>query len=264
MSETARTSSVSAVVVTYNSSAMIGSCLTGLQRSLRGAKDEIVVVDNVSMDGTAEKVEAEHAGVRVVRMERNVGFAGGVNKGIESTTGDYVLVVNPDVIVDAVCVDGLVDFLARHEDAAAVSPLLVDGTGEVIPSRRRYPTVRGILTNRFGFLRRVIGDGARRRYLMLDDAFTGVADVDWLSGGCLLMSRKALAEIGMLDDGFFMYFEDTDWCWRARRKGWRVCYDPGQKAGHDAQRESSRGLNRLFLCHVRSMMRFYRKHGLRV
>ncbi len=197
-------------------------------------------------------------------MPHNMGFAAGVNKGIECSRGDYVLVVNPDLVIGLDCVDALAVFLAENEDVGAVGPQLCNPSGEVLPSRRRFPTVRGILTNRFAFMRNVVGHGARRYYLMLDEPFDRPTEVAWLCGGCIMLKRAALEDVGVLDDGFFMYFEDTDWSYRARKRGWKTFYLPRQRAIHDWCRESAMGLNKLFLFHIASMFRFYAKHGLRI
>lgn len=254
---------ISAIIVTYDSAQTIASCLGCLKESLAGRDGEIIVVDNASGDDTREIVRGAGPECRLVEMPDNRGFAAGVNAGIARSRGRYVLLVNPDLFLNARCVDGMVEFLESREDAGAAGPALVYPGGGRQPSCRRYPTFRAVLSSQFPFLTKWIWKEILAHYLMSDTALSGPLEVVWLMGACILIRRDALEDVGVLDDGFFLYREDTDWCVRARNKGWKVFFLPGLEAVHQYARKSSKGMNRHLLWHLGSMLRFYRKHGFR-
>jgi N-acetylglucosaminyl-diphospho-decaprenol L-rhamnosyltransferase len=245
---------VSAVIVTYNS----GPHLVRSVRSIRAqGVAEVVVVDNGSADGSLEALLAADAHVRLVRPGRNLGYGAGVNRGAAACQGDaeHLLVCNPDVEFEAGVVRSMAAALEADGRRAIVGPRIENPDGSLYPSARTFPSLGDALghaalglvapRNRF-----------TRRYRMLDWDHAAPAEVDWVSGACLLVRRSAFDELGGFDEAYFMYLEDVDLCWRAWRRGWRVAYEPGARVVHAQGVSTDQHPYRMILAHHRSMLRF--------
>ena len=254
---------ISTIIVTYNSSYIIADCLNALMKAIPLESSEIIVVDNASSDNTLEIVKGLKDRINIISSKENVGFAGGVNRGISVSGGEYVLLINPDLMINSKSLEGMMDFLASHEKVGAAGVKLVYPDGRRQPSRRRYPVIRGVLANRIGMMKYIFGTEILDHYLMEDANNTEPEEVEWLIGACMMFRRKALQEVGLFDEKFFLYFEDADWCYRAQRAGWKVYYLPQFEAIHLYQRESRQGANKQLYWHIKSLARLYKKHGLR-
>ncbi|HYA08493.1 MAG TPA: glycosyltransferase family 2 protein [Gaiellaceae bacterium] len=243
-------SDVSVVVVTYNALPWLEQCLD----SLRGC--DAVVVDHGSSDGTVTFVRDRFPGVRLVE-EENRGLAFGWNTGIACTSGRYVLLLNSDAWLHEGALDALVGFADAQPQAAVVGPRLRNPDGTLQRSVRGFPTVWRLATE-YLFLRKL---APRSRLL---NAFYGggfahdeVREAEFLMGAVLLVRREAIEQVGPADDAFFLFSEETDWCYRFRRAGWKVLFFPGAEATH-VYAASHQG--RLFVEQVKGHLRFLRKH----
>ena len=247
-------SDVTVVVVTFNSRDWIERCL----ESVRGY--ETIVVDNGSSDGTVALVRERFPNVRVVEQE-NVGMGAGNNAGMRVGSGRYFVLLNSDAWVVGDAVERLARFADEHPDAAVVGPKLLNPDGSLQPSARAFPTLWRLSTE-YLFLRKL---APRTRVL---NSFYGagfghdeVREVDWLFGACLLVRRDAADVVGLFDEDFFMFSEETDWCYRFRQAGWKVYFFPGAEVVHVGG--GSHG-GSLFAENVRGHLRFLAKHrGLR-
>jgi GT2 family glycosyltransferase len=182
--------------------------------------------------GHAGKVhrEAGHGGRAGVFNEDNVGFARACNQGIRMGEGAYCLLLNPDAVIDGASLQGLVASMEGHSEPGLVAPRLVYPDGSLQLSVRRFPTLRAIGLR----ILRLDGlfPGPVDRYLMRDWDHEEGRDVDWVIGACMLLRRKAVEEVGLLDEGFFMYYEDIDLCYRMGQQGWGGCAtSPGLRCG---------------------------------
>ncbi len=256
--------SVSVVVVTWNGLALTERCLDSLaaQRT-PGREHEVVVVDNGSTDGTVEALR-DRPDVRVVALDRNTGFAGGVNAGVAASTGDVVVLLNNDATARPGFLEHLV---APFDDPAAAR--LGATTGRVLLRGRFRPAGPGEtgLVDHAGRAWVRTTDSAGRR--LLNSTGNEVTrsgngrDRDWLAdardpapparvfgvnGGCAALRRAALADVGPLDESLFMYYEDTELSWRLRRRGWDVAYVHGAETEHDHAGSSGAG-SAFFLDH---------------
>ncbi len=241
---------VSAIVVCFNGLPWLERCLA----SLEGC--ELIVVDHGSTDGSLELVRARFPGARVIEQE-NVGMGGGNNAGIRVASGRYYLFLNSDAWVEPGGVGELVEFADAHPRAAVVGPRLRNPDGSLQPSVRGFPTVWRICTEYY-FLRK-LAPGSRAFNALYGAGFDhkSVREVDWLSGACLLVRSEAVAEVGPFDEAYFMFGEETDWCYRFRRAGWGVVFDPGADVVHVGG--ATHG-GRLFQENLRGLLRFVATH----
>lgn len=254
---------LSVIIVTYNSSYVITDSLNALMSSIQTNISEIIIVDNASSDCTLDLLSEFKDLVKVISLSSNIGFGGGVNEGIAISRGEYILVINPDLIINRECLQGMLDFIAGHEKVGVVGPKLLCLNGERQSSCRRYPILRAILLNRITFLKSFLGESILVNYLMQDVAYSAPAEVEWIVGACMLFRRDAIKEVGVFDNEFFLYFEDADWCYRAGKLRWKVVYMPMLAATHLYQRKSTQGINKQLGWHIMSLIRFYIKHGFR-
>jgi N-acetylglucosaminyl-diphospho-decaprenol L-rhamnosyltransferase len=251
------------VVVNYESGSQLTTCVRSLLADRSAGEPEIVVVDNGSRDGSVASLRSACPAVRVIGDHENLGYAKAANRGIAATTAPVVAVCNPDLEVQPGTAGALLGRFDRERDLGAVGPVLVNPDGSQYPSARTEPNVldsagHAILgrlrpRNRF-----------TRRYRQLDVDPRVARDVDWLSGALLFLRRSALASVGGWDERYFMYMEDVDLCWRLRRLGWRVAYEPGGAATHTQGASTDQHPYRMIIEHHRSVYRFAarRWHGV--
>ena len=247
---------VSAVVVSHGHAAELGRSLPALWPQV----GEALVVAN--LPGSAEGVPET---VRVLENPRPLTFAANVNVGTAATSGEYVLVSNPDAIAEPDSVAELVAFADAHPRCGIAGPQMrwPDGTWQ--PSRRRFPTVRGTVVRRTPLRRLRAPYESQREHYALDERPTEPVEADWMLGAFLLMRRTMLEEIDGWDAGFRHYCEDIDLCYRAAQAGWERWYVPAAVVTHAyAAVIDQRFLSRHTLWHARGMARFVRKHPERL
>jgi len=251
------------VIVHYNTPEDLGRCLASLAEHAPACAHEVVVVDNASNAPGLDAVQERYPQVRWLRNPENVGYARGCNQGLAAVAADYHLLLNPDIVVLAGALDALLAFADRHPRAGIVGPQLLNEDGTVQESCRRFYTF-GTLLLRRTVLGRIFPDSAIvRRHLMRDFDHASARPVDWVLGGCLLVRREALARCGAMDERFFLYFEDVDWCYRMWQAGFEVVYAPDARFVHRHRRASARGtFSRSFWLHLGSMISFYEKWSL--
>ena len=243
---------VAAVVVSHGNAAEVEALLPALLPQV----DELVIVANVP--GSVGTVPG---GVRVLENDRPRGFGANVNAGVRVTTSELVCSVNPDAVPREGAVPALRDFLAVHARAGVAGPRMLYPDGRVQPSRRRFPTVGGTLLRRTPLRRLVDPYKVQRRHYHLGEEPTEPAEADWMLGGFLMLRRATLDELGGFDEGFFLYGEDIDLCYRAARAGWERWYVPEAVVVHAHQAVTDRRfLTRRTLWHWRGILRFARKH----
>lgn len=244
-----------AVVVNYESGPLLLGAVASLLADDLAGRPEIVVVDNGSRDGSVAAVVAAHPEVLVLTPGANVGYARAANLGIAATDAPFVVVCNPDLVQRAGTAGALLGRLVGEPDLAAVGPQIRDDDGAVYPSARSQPR----LVDAVGHA--LLGgvwptNPASRRYRQLDAAVDRARDVDWISGASIWLRRRALESVGGWDDGYFMYMEDVDLCWRLRRLGWRVAYEPSGLVVHAQGVSARRHPYRSIVAHHRSLVRF--------
>lgn len=252
---------LSIVIVTFNSAPHIGACLRSLPAALDGLTAETIVVDNASSDGTAAIVRRECPHVHVVERAVNGGFAAGVNAGLAAARGRYAAWINPDSEVAGGRFADVVAWLDAHPEVGIAGLKLVDAHGRVEPSDRGFPGFHSALGNRYSLLTRVWpGNPFSKRYLRTGGTRDDVRDADWVSGAALVHRRSLAAALGGLDEQFFMYCEDVDFCYRAAKAGSRVRYLPLVTLRHEIGGSSGRVKRAMIDARHDSLWRYYRKH----
>jgi GT2 family glycosyltransferase len=244
---------VAAVVVSHGAAAELRQSLPALAEQV----DELVVVANVP-GSVGERVPP---GTRVLENDRPRGFAANANRGVAEISGDFVVVANPDAVAEPDAVEALRTFAETHARCGVAGPRMLGLHGELVPSRRRFPTVRGTLVRRTP-LRRLLRPLERQRsHYHLGEDTSEPVKADWLLGGFVLLRRTMLDELGGFDPGFRLYGEDIDLCYRAAQAGWERWYVPAAIVHHEWKRESDRRFfTRRTLWHWRGIARFVRKH----
>jgi GT2 family glycosyltransferase len=247
---------VAAVVVSHGNAADLERLLPVLAPQV----DELVVVANVP-----GSVGGLPPGARLIANERPLGFGANVNLGVAATSAELVCSVNPDAIPAEGAIAGLRAFMEATPRAGVAGPAMVYPDGTLQPSRRRFPTVAGTLVRRTPL--RLLFDPYKlqRRHYHLDERPAEPVEADWMLGGFLMLRRAMLDELGGFDEGFFLYGEDIDLCYRAWRSGWTVWYVPQAVVQHEHQAVTDhRLLTRRTLWHWRGIARFVRKHPERL
>jgi N-acetylglucosaminyl-diphospho-decaprenol L-rhamnosyltransferase len=244
---------VSAVVVSHGHAAELRELLP----VLRPQVDELVVVENAGRSAPE--------GTRVLENPRPYGFASNANRGIAETSGEYVLVANPDALPEPGAVAALVAHADAHPRCGVAGPLMLFQDGSWQPSRRRFPTVGGTLVRRTPLRLLVRPLRWQTRHYLLDERPSEPVQSDWMLGAFLLLRRSMLDELGGFDAGFRLYGEDIDLCYRAAKAGWERWYVPAAVVHHGYDRTTDRRfLTRRTLWHWRGIARFVRKHPERL
>ena len=244
-----------AVVVNYEAGELLTVCVRSLFADDSAGPPEVVVVDNGSTDGSITALRAALPDVRVVTAGRNLGYAAAANVGIAATAAPVVAVCNPDLDVVPGTGAAMVARLDAEPDLAALGPRIENPDGSLYPSARRDPGIGDAIGHAlFGLV--APRNRFTRHYRQLDVDAAQPRDVDWASGAMLFLRRSALTSVGGWDERYFMYMEDVDLCWRLRRLGWRVAYEPGGRAIHVQGASTARTPYRMIAEHHRSAFRF--------
>jgi len=245
-----------AVVVSYNYGDLLETCVRSILEETSAGEVDIVVVDNGSTDGSAERLAlAALPGVRLVAAPGNVGYARGANIGIAVTDTPVVAVLNGDIELVAGVAGAMIAALDAAPRLGAVGPRVLNVDGSVYPSARTDPgLVVATAHAAFGLVWPT--NPWTRRYRQLDVDPNRTRDVDWISGAALWLRRDALDDVGGWDERYFMYMEDVDLCLRLRRAGWRIAFEPAGEIVHVQGASTSKVPYRMIAEHHRSVWRF--------
>ena len=252
---------LSIVSVSYNGREYLRRCLRSLLEHTRGLEYEVVVVDNASRDGSADMVAAEFPSVRLLRRPSNAGLSTALNQGIRLSGGEMTVLLNPDVELRDNPFPAMAQYLRDHPEVGILGPRMLDDDGSLQLSCRRFPTFSVAFFNRYSLLTRLFPRNPFSvRYLMTDFDHSGTAEIDWLSLACWMAPRRLFDEVGFLDEGYFLYNEDVDFCQRVHRAGRKVVYLPEVSVVHRIGGSTSTLPNRSVIERHRSMWRYYRKY----
>jgi GT2 family glycosyltransferase len=252
---------VAVVIVNYQSYDELHGCLASIQRTSEAAS--VAVVDHDSDPPAADILRARFPEVELIRERENGGFATGVNNGARATSSTYLLLVNPDCVLEPDACARLADWLDAHPDVAVAGPRIRNADGTIQPSARKFPDFTTAVAGRSSWLTRVLPGNPISRHNLpgRDPEDTTPFDVDWVSGACMCVRRSAFDAVGGLDEGFFLYWEDADFCRRLQHSGWKTMYVPTAGAMHVGGRSSRHAADASLEAFHRSAYRLFRKHS---
>jgi GT2 family glycosyltransferase len=224
---------LSVIIVSFNVSTYLRQALVSVTAAAEGIASEIIVVDNNSSDGSAEMVRDDFKDVRLIVSERNEGYPAACNKGILASAGIYILILNPDTVVEPDAIKTALAFMRSHPDAGAAGARMVDGNGAFLPeSKRGFPSPLTSLFRFTGLWKLFRRSAFFNAYYLGHLPEDEICKADILTGAFMLIRREALDRAGLFDTAFFMYGEDIDLCWRIRKAGYSNYYLPDVRITH--------------------------------
>ncbi len=243
------------IIVNWNTRRQLGDCLRSVFAAVCGAT-EIVVVDNASGDGSAEFVRREYPQVRLIESGGNLGFARGNNLALRDMTSERILLLNPDTVLCEGAIDRLCEALDAVPALGAIGAQLLNLDGSLQHSWGAFP----FLARELPLIRRLADKAPEPMPVTINGAEVTLLRVDWAKGACLMLRGAALRQVGLLDEGFWLYTEETDWCYRARALGWEIAAHPDAHVIHAEQSASRQRLGASYVNFAESRVRFVRKH----
>lgn len=259
---------LSIIVTSYKNPELLKVCIDSIRRNIAIADYEIIVSDVSTEEDTALMMQEDYADVVFLASKENIGFAGAVNRGLKISKGDYILILNGDIVVKKDAIEKLLEHIKNNPRVGIVGPQLLNFNETFQPSTFRFYTPLTIIYRRtflgkFSFAKKHLDN-----FLMKDFDHRSNREVDWIMGSSLTTSRKAVEKVGLMDDSFQMYFEDTDWCRRFWENGYSVVYIPEAKMYHYHGRGSAgKGVlkllmsNKLTWIHIGSAIRYFLKYS---
>lgn len=250
---------VAVIIVSWNAKDHLRNCLQSIQTTAAALVRRIVVVDNASSDGSPEMVKAEFPEVQLLVADQNLGFARANNLGMQNVEESFVALVNSDVVVHPECFQVLARFLEQNQDVGLIGPKVVGANGKLQSSCGRLPTVWNTACE-FLLLKKLAAIPFFAGFELSDIDRGEHRDVEVVSG-CFWMARsQAIAEVGGLDESFFFYAEDVDWCRRFRTAGWRVSFVPEAVVTHFGGGSSANAPVRFSIEFLRANLLYWNKH----
>jgi len=261
---------LSIIIVGTNEKDFIIKCLKSIRLSNTKYSIETIVVDNASSDGTSDIVRSIFKEVKLIRNEKKLGYIENNNIVMKQALSRYILMLNADIELQPNTLQYMIEFMDTHLDAAVSACKLIFNDGTLQLTCRKFPTPLIYLARLPHFFRWIKGIKrfAKNKivsdYLMIDYDHKTTHQVDWLLTAFFLMRRKAIDEIGMLDENLFppFYLEDVEWCFRAKLNGWKVYYVPEVYSIHYYNRGSVKKFNKLSIIHIFNIFVFFKKHGI--
>lgn len=256
---------LSIVIVSYNTMEKLKQCLDSIYEHVTDISFEVFVSDNLSVDGSLEMVEENYPDVHLIKNEKNLGFAKANNKALSIAKGKYLLMLNSDTVVLKSSINNMMDFLDDQKEVGVIGAKLLYPDHTIQRTARRFPCPMASIFGRKSMLTKLFPENKfSKQYMMYDrEHQEDPYEVDWVSGGALMVRREVTDQVGLLDERFFMYWEDADWCFRIKQKGWKVfCVPSAPIIHHEGESSKNRKL-RLIVHFHRSVLLFYRKHYIK-
>lgn len=251
---------VSVIIVSWNAREFLRGCLESLQRNAGEVIEEIIVVDNASSDGSPDMVRSDFPAIRLTCAEQNLGFARANNIGLKQATGDYVALINSDVVVHSNCLQQLVAFMEAHPEIGLIGPKIFGGDRLLQRSCRLLPSKWNLAVQALGVDRWLwrwawFSGREMRHWNQLNSA-----EVEVLSGCFWLARTKAVVQVGGLDERFFFYAEDVDWCKRFQESDWKIYFLAEATATHFGGGSSANAPLKYSLLMLDANLKYWQKH----
>lgn len=268
---------ISIIIVNYNTKNDLRNCIQSLLKALSGKQldYEIFVVDNNSTDGSKKVIKKEFPSVNLIENQENLGFAKANNQAIRVTKGNYIFLLNPDTIILEKSLDSMIEFMEKNPKIGILTPKLLNAKGEVwlftegvpnpftvflrfcVPRIFLSPKIKKFVAK--SKLKKLLGTQINSYFSTLN--LNSPIDINVAPGACLLVRRKMIKKVGLLDEKFFLYSEDTDWCFRTKKAGWRIVYFPKAKIIHYGGTSTAGEHSLLSFCwRAQSAYYYFKKH----
>jgi len=249
------------IIINYKSTDFLFNSLSSVYNAIKDIPVRILVHDNSSGEGL-ECVKTMFPKVNFTRNKYNMGFAKATNNALKQSTAPYIMIINPDTIVKDGFFDSILDFMVKNPDVGIVGPKIFNDDGTIQGSARSFPTISSSFFGRSSFLTKLFPNSKLSRANILTKQSDGKTpmEVDWVSGACLVVRRRAFEDVGFLDESFFMYWEDVDWCKRMWENGWKIVYFPVASIMHYIGGSSDKNIYKSVLEFHKSAYYFCSKH----
>ena len=218
---------LSIIIVNWNTKEYLLHCIDSILQKKGSIPMEIIVIDNGSRDRSGEEVKRQFPGLRLIENGRNLGFAKAVNQGLRVSSGRYLLLLNPDTQLREGAIENLVSFMESHAEAGVAGAQLLKGDGSKQNSIANFPSLTTELLNK-NLLRRLFP----KKFPGKEKDYPEPIEVDSVIGACMMVRRDVLDQVGLLDEDYFLFLEETDWCYRIKRTGWRIYHVPQAEVYH--------------------------------
>jgi len=229
---------ISIVIVNWNTRELLLDCLASLYATVRALRFEVFLVDNASSDGSVEAVQAQYPQIIIIQNEKNLGFAAANNKALRIMQGKYALLLNTDTVLTEGAIANLFAYLENHDEVGMACGQLLNEDGSKQNSIANFPSLLGLLCNET--VLRLLWP---RRFSSKRQEYRAPIEVESCIGACLMVRKAAMEAVGLLDERYFFFLEETDWAFAMHRAGWKSCFVPeariyhlqGQSAGHNVR-----------------------------
>lgn len=239
---------LSIIIVSFNTKSLLRDCLSSVFQQTKGIKFEVIVIDNHSADGSVSMIEKKFPQVVLIENKKNLGFAKANNQGIKKAKGEYIFLLNSDTVLKDNPFLGLIKFAREKTRVGIVGCRLLNKDGSFQPSVSPFFTLPWVALWLVTADRFLYSSPSKNR------------QVDWVMGAALMAKKEAIKEVGLLDEDFFMYMEEVEWCYRLKKAGWQVWFYPGAEVFHLVRGSSPEGRQRAIWGIYQGLVLFYQKH----
>jgi len=246
---------LSIIIVNWNAKEFLLPCLRSIFEGGQGMNWEVIVVDNGSQDGSGEEVKKAFFRARLIENEKNLGFAKAANQGLQKASGRYALLLNPDTQVKNGAIERLVSFMDAHSDAGVAGAQLLNADGSKQNSIANFPSLGTELLNK-SLLRWLFP----KKFPGKERNYSEPIEVDSVIGACMMVRRDVLDQVGLLDEDYFLFLEETDWCCRMKKAGWKIYHVPQAEIYHFQGKSAERVKKRARMEFYRSRYHFFKKN----
>lgn len=254
---------ISIIIVTWNGKEFLDKCLQSIFDNVSNCRFETIVVDNASIDGAPDLVKEKYPQVRLIRNSENLGFAKANNIGIKESTGEYVCLINSDVVVLKNCLELMCQYMNEHPKIGVLGPKVLYPDNSLQLSCREFPTLWKNMCHAMALDKLLPNSDFFSGYEMVNWPHDSVREVDYLSGCFMMVRQSAIEHVGLLDDDFFFYAEDKDWCKRFWKTDWKVVYYPRAKAIHYESGSADKDPVKFYVQQAKANLQYYSKHHSR-
>lgn len=256
--KTKRMNSISIVILTRNRKLLLKNCLDSLIFNKK-LNYKILVVDNNSSDGTQVLLK-QYKSVSIINNKQNLGVARARNIGIKRLKSDYIVFMDDDAFIEKDSFSKIIHFLQKNKKVGIIGPKILYPSGKIQESARTFPSFSSIIW-RGTFLHRIFPKiSFYKNYVLSDFDHLSIKEVDWVMGACQIIRKEVFKSIGLFDEKYFVVYDDIDFCYRAKKAGWKIIYYPNLRVYHRYARESAKGIiTKAKFEHIKSIFRYFYK-----